>query len=104
MSAGKHAVTGVLSGRRNERLVQLKALRDAVDERQELACGLVEQRGVTWVSVVRVGGSRLVEVGCDYVRGAWWFTWSDGRPIAPVRNVEGAVGALVRELVEPCRE
>ncbi|TDD37306.1 hypothetical protein E1287_09125 [Actinomadura sp. KC06] len=93
MSAGKHAVLP------NERVVHLGALRDAVDARRELACGLIERRGVTWVSVVRVGGSgRLVEVGCDYVRAAWWFTWSDGRPIAPVRNVEGVVAVLVREL------
>ncbi|TMR06406.1 hypothetical protein ETD83_04745 [Actinomadura soli] len=96
MSAGKHAAGNVLP---NERLVHLEALRAAVDARRELACRLIERRGMTWVSVVRIGGSgRLVEVGCDYVRAAWWFTWSDGRPIAPVRNVEGVVAALVREL------
>ncbi|MFI0405151.1 hypothetical protein [Actinomadura sp. 3N508] len=91
MSVGQQ---GVLT---NERVANLHVLRDAVEARRELACGLIERRGVSWVSVVRVGGSgRLVEVGCDFVREAWWFTWSDGRPIA--RDVDGVIGALVREL------
>ncbi|MFI0370162.1 hypothetical protein ACH35V_20020 [Actinomadura sp. 1N219] len=92
MSVGKRAAGSVLP---NGQLVHLGALRDAVEARRELACGLIERRGVTWVSVVRVGGSgRLVEVGCDYVRAAWWFTWSDGRPVAAVWNVEGVVVGL----------
>ncbi|WP_412520515.1 hypothetical protein K8Z49_21600 [Actinomadura madurae] len=97
MSSGEH--TGVLTATRNDRRIHLGALRAAVELRPELACGVVERRGVAWVSVVRVGGSRrTVELGCDYVRSGWWFTWSDGRPIAPVGNVQSVVGRLVREL------
>ncbi|GAA4237092.1 hypothetical protein GCM10022254_48250 [Actinomadura meridiana] len=100
MGHGRHAVGGVMVRPRNERRVHLDALRDAVREREELECGLVERRGVAWVSVVRVGSRRLVEVGCDFVRAGWWFTWSDGRPIAPVENVQAVVGVLVRELAD----
>lgn len=82
----------------NERRVHLRALGAAIEARRELACGLVERHGVTWVSVVGVGSRQLVEIGCDYVRSAWWFTW-DGRPIAPARDVSRAVDVLVRELV-----
>jgi hypothetical protein len=97
MSSGKH--TGVLPATRNDRRVHLDALRAAVEGRPELASGVVERRGVAWVSVARVGETwRMVEIGCDYVRSGWWFTWSDGRPIAPVRNVHGVVARLVREL------
>ncbi|SFN78319.1 MULTISPECIES: hypothetical protein [Actinomadura] len=97
MSSGDH--TGVLPATRNDRRTHLDALRAAVELRPELAGGVVERRGVAWVSVVRVGGPRrTVEIGCDYVRSGWWFTWSDGRPIAPVGNVQSVVGRLVREL------
>ncbi|TDB86031.1 hypothetical protein E1264_19260 [Actinomadura sp. KC216] len=93
MSAGNQ---GVLT---NERVANLHVLRGAVEARRELACELIERRGVTWISVARFGGSgRLVLVGCDFVREAWWFTWQDGRPIAPVRDVEGVIAMLVREL------
>lgn len=99
MSSGNHTATGVLPARHNDRRLHLDALRAAVEGRRELACGMVERRGVAWVSVVRVGASRrMVEVGCDYVRSGWWFTWSDGRPIAPVQNVHGVVARLVGEL------
>lgn len=97
MSSGKH--TGVLPATHNDRLTHLDALRAAVEKRPDLACGVVERRGIAWVSVVRVGEPRrMVEIGCDYVRSGWWFTWSDGRPIAPVRTVQSIVARLVREL------
>ncbi|TDC55050.1 hypothetical protein E1281_14640 [Actinomadura sp. KC345] len=99
MRFGGHADTAERPAPSNERRVHLDALRDAVQARQELACGMVERRGVTWVSVVGVGGTRrLVEVGCDYGRSTWWFTWSDGRPIVPARDVHRAVDVLIREL------
>ncbi|TDD69800.1 hypothetical protein E1293_35405 [Actinomadura darangshiensis] len=99
MTSGKHAVAGVLPTGPNDRRTHLDALRVAMEGRPEFACGIVERRGVAWVSVVRVGASRrMVEVGCDYVRSGWWFTWSDGRPIAPVRNVQSVIAHLVREL------
>jgi hypothetical protein len=83
----------------NERRVHLDALRAAIDTRRELACGMVERRGMTWVSVVGVGGARrLVEVGCDYVRSAWWFVWDDGRRIAPVSDVQTVVDLLVDQV------
>lgn len=85
--------------RRNERVVHLATLRVAVQARRELDGRVVERRGVSWASVGRVGGTRFVEVGCDFVWAAWWFTWGDGRPIAPVENVEGVVDVLVRGLV-----
>ncbi|MEU8800431.1 hypothetical protein [Spirillospora sp. NPDC048819] len=98
MQPGRQAATPVPS---NERRAHLDALRAAVEARRELACGVVERRGVTWVSVVGVGEARrLVEVGCDYVRSAWWFIRDDGRPIAPARDVHHAVDVLVRELVD----
>jgi hypothetical protein len=55
---------------------------------------------VVWASVGRVGSRRLVEVGCDFVRAGWWFTWSDGRPIAPVKSIQAVIGVLVRELAD----
>lgn len=85
---------------RDERRVRLDALRDAVGEQRDLVGGLVERRGVVWVSVGRVGSRRLVEVGCDFVRAGWWFTWSDGRPIAPVKSIQAVIGVLVRELAD----
>ncbi|TDC61539.1 hypothetical protein E1200_28715 [Actinomadura sp. GC306] len=98
MQVDIHAV----SAPSNERRVHLDALRAAIDTRRELACGMVERRGMTWVSVVGVGGARrLVEVGCDYIRSAWWFTWDDGRPIVPARDVHRAVDVLTRELLTP---
>lgn len=98
---GRHAATVERPAPSNQRRVHLDALRAAVEARRELACGMVERRGVTWVSVVGVGGVRRpVEVRCDYVRSAWWFTWDDGRPIAPARDVRHAVDVLVRELVD----
>ncbi|MEO3828463.1 hypothetical protein [Actinomadura sp. B10D3] len=91
--------SGVLPATRNDRRTHLDALRAAVEGQPGLACGAVERRGVAWVSVVRVGEPRrMVEIGCDYVRSGWWFTWSDGRPITPVGNVQSVVGRLVREL------
>ncbi|TDC81630.1 hypothetical protein [Actinomadura sp. 7K507] len=94
-----HADTAEQATPSNARRLHLNALRDAVQARRELACGMVERRGVAWVSVVGVGGAgRLVEVGCDYVRSAWWFTWHDGRPIGPARDVHRAVEVLIREL------
>lgn len=84
---------------RSDRQVHLGELRTAVEARPGLACGVVERRGVSWISVVRVDApQRLVEVGCDFVRAEWWFTWSDGRPIGSVRDVGGVVAVLVREL------
>jgi hypothetical protein len=51
------------------------------------------------LSVVRYGGTgALAEIGCDYVRAAWWFTWSDGKPIAPVQDTAEVVRLLVRVL------
>lgn len=95
---GRHSAVGVESAMRSDRRVHLDALRAAVQARPELACGIVERRGVTWVSVIRVGSRRMVEVGCDYMRSGWWFTWADGRLIGPVWDVERVVGVLVREL------
>ena len=96
MAAGKHSATGVLTTMRNDRRLHLEALHAAVAARPELACEVVEQRGVAWVSVVLRSG-RTVEVGCDYVRSEWWFTWADGRQIAPVRDIRNFVDRLVRE-------
>jgi hypothetical protein len=60
---------------------------------------MVERRGTPMLSVVRYGGTgALAEIGCDYVRAAWWFTWSDGKPIAPVQDAAGVVRLLVRVL------
>ncbi|MFA1549016.1 hypothetical protein [Actinomadura chokoriensis] len=97
MTAGKHSATGVLATRRNDRHAHLDALRAGVEARQELACEVVVRRGVAWVSVIGPSQAR-VEVGCDYVRSGWWFTWADGRLFAPVRDVEGVIARLVGEL------
>ena len=87
----------VLATRRNDRRVHLETLQKAMEARSELACEVVVRRGVAWVSVV--GPSRAaVEVGCDYVRSGWWFTWADGRLIAPVRDVRAVVARLVGAL------
>ncbi|MFC4053968.1 hypothetical protein ACFOY4_30105 [Actinomadura syzygii] len=84
---------------RSDRQTHLGELRAAIEAHPELACGVVERRGVSWISVVRVGApQRLVEVGCDFLRAEWWFTWSDGRTIGSVRDVDGVVAVLVREL------
>ncbi|NKZ05784.1 hypothetical protein [Actinomadura latina] len=97
MAAGKHSTTGVLTTMRNDRRSHLETLQGAVAARRKLACDVVERRGVAWVSVVGRSG-RTVEVGCDYLRSGWWFTWADGRLIAPVRDVRDVVDRLAREL------
>ncbi|MFB4305852.1 hypothetical protein [Actinomadura sp. GTD37] len=84
----------VLTTRRNDRRTHLDALRAAVEARRELACEVVVRRGVAWVSVAGSSQAR-VEVGCDYLRSGWWFTWADGRLIAPVRDVQCVVDRLV---------
>ncbi len=84
----------------SDRQTHLSALRAVLVLRPELACGVVERRGApAGLSVVWRGRpQRLVEVGCDFFEGAWWFTWGDGRRITPVSDVEYAVALVVREL------
>ncbi|MFI0482735.1 hypothetical protein [Actinomadura sp. 9N215] len=97
---GRHVATIDVSPR-NERREHLSALDVGVRAHPELAGGLVERRGVSWVSVVRYGGPRRrVEIGCDFRDGGWWFCWaSDGRAIAPASDVTGTLDAVAGELV-----
>ncbi len=96
MGVSWHAIIA----RRDERLVHLDTLRAAVETRPALACGVVERDNAPALSVVRHGGTGPpVEVGCDYARVAWWFTWTDGRLIKPVQDIDGAVAVLIRELM-----
>ncbi|WP_067825278.1 hypothetical protein [Actinomadura kijaniata] len=90
---------------RNERHGHLAALCDAVSAEPSLGCGLVIRRGVTTLSVVRKARAPLprplVEVGCDYVGGTWWFVWADDAGfIAPVKDVAEAVDVVGRHLAD----
>ncbi|SEG83196.1 hypothetical protein SAMN04489712_115168 [Thermomonospora echinospora] len=71
------------------RRLHLAALDAVLAGRQELACGIVARSGVPMLTVVAVGAAhRPVEVGCDYLNGAWLFTWADsGKPIGPVTDL-----------------
>lgn len=95
---GRHAAT-MDAPPRNDRREHLFALDAGVRAHPELAGGLVERRGVTWVSVVRYGGPRRAEIGCDFRDGGWWFCWAaDGRPIGPACDITGALDAIAGEL------
>ncbi|MFI0366309.1 hypothetical protein ACH35V_00435 [Actinomadura sp. 1N219] len=98
---GRHAAT-VDAPPRNERREYLSALHEGVRAHPELAGGLIERRGVSWVSVVRYGGPRrTAEIGCDFRDGGWWFCWAaDGRAIAPASDITRALDAITRELAE----
>ncbi|TMQ92025.1 hypothetical protein ETD83_28285 [Actinomadura soli] len=96
---GRHAAT--MDGPpRNDRREYLSELHEGVEAYRGLAGGLIERRGVTWVSVVRYGGPRrTAEIGCDFRDGGWWFCWAaDGRIIAPACDIIGALDTIAREL------
>ncbi|TMQ99171.1 hypothetical protein ETD83_18425 [Actinomadura soli] len=96
---GRHAAT-VDAPPRNERHEYLSALHEGVRAHPELAGGLIERRGVSWVSVVRYGGPRrTAEIGCDFRDGGWWLWWAaNGQAIAPASDITGALDAITREL------
>ncbi|GAA4241484.1 hypothetical protein GCM10022254_70490 [Actinomadura meridiana] len=97
---GRHAATPRAVPPRNDRRTYLFELDAAVRTHPELAGGLVERRGVTWVSVAGHGGPRrTVEIGCDFRDGQWWFCWAaDGRPIRPARDVAQTLDAVASAL------
>ncbi|MFI0373606.1 hypothetical protein ACH35V_37600 [Actinomadura sp. 1N219] len=97
---GRHAATLDVPPPRNDRRMHLSELDEGVRTHPELAGGLIERRGVTWVSVVRYGGPRrTVEIGCDFRDGQWWFCWAaDGRPIRPACDVSATLDAVASEL------
>ncbi|PRX06501.1 UNVERIFIED_ORG: hypothetical protein CLV66_103481 [Actinomadura viridilutea] len=77
----------------SRRRQHLSALDSAVAERPDLACGIVVRHGIPTLHVVRYGcAGRPLKIGCDFDAGTWWFVCAhDGRKIAPVDDVPGAV-------------
>ncbi|MFC6880169.1 MULTISPECIES: hypothetical protein [Actinomadura] len=85
----------------------LSALEAAVGEHGGMSCGVVPREGTPVLHVINAElPGRWVEVGCDYVDGAWWFVWDctgqtigtvdDSAGVARVVGVE--VGAHVRRV------
>jgi hypothetical protein len=62
----------------SERRGHLTTLDEAMVARGGMSCGVVPRDGVPVLHVINaVLPRRSVEVGCDFVDGAWWFIWAE---------------------------
>ncbi|WP_157431315.1 hypothetical protein [Actinomadura hibisca] len=93
VSAGQPALAG-------ERRAYLTALDAAVVARGGMSCGVVPRAGTPVLHVINAESPRRsVEVGCDFVDGAWRFVWAaTGETIGPVDDATGVVDAIARSL------
>ncbi|MBX6767229.1 MAG: hypothetical protein IRY90_08780 [Actinomadura rubrobrunea] len=83
---------------RNQRRSHLEALKAALAP-QEVHGTVVERRGFPLLRVVRLGTARVREVGCDYVRGVWWFVWADtGETIGSADRTDMAARKIAQAL------
>jgi hypothetical protein len=87
----------------NPRREYLEALCVKVNAHPNLGAGFVERLSVVVLNVTcvgAVGGRGLCqEIGCDLFGETWWFIWAtDGSRIAPVAEVDAALGEIVQEM------
>ncbi|GAA2426839.1 hypothetical protein GCM10010191_44290 [Actinomadura vinacea] len=59
---------------------------------------MVPREGTPVLHVINAGlPGRSVDVGCDFVDGAWWSNWAEtGESIGTVEDAGGVAGVIAR--------
>jgi hypothetical protein len=78
----------------------LTALDEAVREQGGMSCGIVPRDGTPVLYVLNTESpSRFTEIGADFIRGTWMFTWAPtgetiGAADSPTQTAETIARAL----------
>ncbi|WP_067484860.1 hypothetical protein [Actinomadura hibisca] len=82
----------------SERRTHLTVLDAAVVAHGGMSCGVVPRAGVPVLHVINAELPGLsIEAGCDFIDGAWWFTWAEtGESIGVVADAADVAGVIAR--------
>ncbi|WP_157431727.1 hypothetical protein [Actinomadura hibisca] len=82
----------------SERRTHLTVLDAAVVAHGGMSCGVVPRAGMPVLHVINAESPGLsIEVGCDFIDGAWRFTWAEtGESIGVVTDAAGVAGVIAR--------